>query len=117
MRSMVEVAGSIPARLSKIFRGKYLYSFSFLFIMVTLRTVLETSIIPGFTIAAALIWKDVIVEALGTIWPHDGRLFSQVIAAVVTTVLVAIAVYVLLETEEEAEKVLNRFRNPRLRKP
>ena len=78
--------------------------------VVTFKSILETSIVPGFTIAAALIWKDVIVNGLQRIWPTDGQLLSQVVAALVATVLVVVAVYLLLGTEEEAEKMLRRLR-------
>ena len=80
---------------------------------VTIRSIIETSIVTAFTIAAALIWKDVITEFIESVVPTGNTLTYKLIAAVVATVLVIIAIYVLLETEQEAEKVFRRFKNGR----
>ena len=81
--------------------------------LVTIRSIVQTSIVTAFTIAAALIWKDVITEFIESVVPAGNTLTYKFIAAVVATVFVIIAIYVLLETEQEAEKVFRRFKNGR----
>ena len=81
--------------------------------LVTIRSIVQTSIVTAFTIAAALIWKDVITEFIESVVPAGNTLMYKFIAAVVATLLVIVAIYVLLETEQEAEKVFRRFKNGR----
>ena len=77
---------------------------------VTIRSIVKTSIVTAFTIAAALIWKDVITEAIGILFPSD-QLLYKFIAAVISTIFVIIAIYIILNTEYEAETMLKALRN------
>ena len=77
---------------------------------VNTKDVINSSIITAFTIAAALIWKDVITELINIIIPQTGQLFSQLIAAILATIFVIIAIYIILKTEDEAETVVKKLR-------
>ena len=77
---------------------------------VTVGGIVKTSIVTAFTIAAALIWKDVISEAIELLVPPSDKLFYKFIAAVIATIIVIIAIYVILKTEPKAEFVINRLR-------
>ena len=77
---------------------------------VSTKDVINSSIITAFTIAAALIWKDVITELINIIIPQTGQLFSQLIAAILATIFVIIAIYIILKTEDEAETVVKKLR-------
>src|SRR3989338_9193278 len=70
--------------------------------------IIKTSLITAFTIAAALIWKDFIEVLLKAIIPESKQLLSQFIAAILATVLVIIAIYFILKTEDEFEKIIRK---------
>lgn len=84
---------------------------SFLTIMpkITVSNIIQTSIVTAFTIAAALIWKDVIIEFIEMVVPSNGALLYKFIAAILATVFVIIAIYALLETESEANRMIKRM--------
>ena len=83
----------------------------------TIPGIIKTSIVTAFTIAAALIWKDVIIETIELLVPTGGALFYKLFAAVLSTVFVVIALYVILKTEYEAEVVFKKLKQNHLRKP
>ena len=78
---------------------------------VTIKEIISTSIVTAFVIAAALIWKDVISEAIELIIPSGEQLTYNFIAAVIATVFVVIAIYIILKAQKETEVVLRRFKN------
>jgi len=69
--------------------------------------IVKTSIVTAFMIAAALIWKDFISEAIEIFFPQE-VLFYKFIAAIIATIFVIIAIYIILKTEEEAEIVFDK---------
>ena len=77
---------------------------------ITVSNIIQTSIVTAFTIAAALIWKDVIVEFIELVFPSGGALLYKFIAAILATGLVIVAIYAVLETESEADKVIKRMK-------
>ena len=77
---------------------------------ITIAHIIQTSIVTAFTIAAALIWKDVIVEFIELVFPSGGALWYKFIAALLATVLVVIAIYAVLETESEADRVIRKIK-------
>ena len=77
---------------------------------VNTKDVINSSLITAFTIAAALIWKDVITELIELLIPNNGQLFSQLIAAILATIFVIGAIYIILKTEDEAESVVKKIR-------
>ncbi len=81
----------------------------------TIPGIIKTSIVTAFTIAAALIWKDVIIETIELLVPTGGALFYKLFAAVLSTVLVVIALYVILKTESEAEAAIKKLKGNRLK--
>lgn len=71
--------------------------------------VINSSIITAFTIAAALIWKDVIVEVIEIFFPQEA-LFYKFIAAIIATLLVVFIVLIIMKTEDEANKIIKDLR-------
>ena len=68
---------------------------------VSVRGIVKTSIVTAFTIAAALIWRDVFGETIDLFFPND-VLFYKFIGAIVATIFVVMAIYIILKTEEGA---------------
>ncbi|MFZ5955192.1 MAG: DUF5654 family protein [Nanoarchaeota archaeon] len=75
------------------------------------KEVIKTAIVSAFTIATALIWKDVITGLIELLVPASEELFYKLIAAVLSTILAIIAIYTILKTESEAEYVLSKIKN------
>lgn len=77
---------------------------------VTIEGIVITSIITAFTIAAALIWKDVIIDIIKLIVSPGEELFFKFVAAVFATLILIIAIYVILKTEREAEIFIKKLK-------
>lgn len=77
----------------------------------SIESIIKTSIITAFTITVALIWKDVITEIIELIIPSGSELFYKFIAAIIATLLVIIVIYIILETEYGAKKILKKLNN------
>ncbi len=77
---------------------------------VTISWIVNTSIITAFSIAAALIWKDVIIDFINIIVPPSEQLFYKFIAAVIATFIVVIAIYLILRAESRAERIFGLIR-------
>jgi len=75
----------------------------------TVSGIVKTSIVTAFTLATALIWKDVIVEAIELFVPQSNALIYKLLAAIFSTVLVVIAIYIILNTEYRAEEAFKRL--------
>lgn len=78
--------------------------------MTRIRKVIETAVISAFTLAAALIWRDVIIGFIEFFVPPGEELFYKLLAAVVATIILVIAIFVVLKTEREADYVLARIK-------
>jgi hypothetical protein len=70
----------------------------------------KTSIVTAFTIAAALIWKDVLTEAINRFAPSGDLLLYKFLTAIIVTIIVVIAVYIILRTQSEAEIFLGKLK-------
>ena len=79
----------------------------------TITNIVNASIITAFTLAAALIWKDVIMGIIEVFVQGENRLLYQFVAAVIATALVAIVIITILKTEREAEIVIEKFNHPK----
>ena len=77
---------------------------------MSIRHIVQTSIVTAFIIAAALIWKDFFDEIFKIIFPATDQVFYKFLGAVFSTLLVIIAIYLTLKTEEEAEYVVKIFK-------
>ena len=77
---------------------------------ITISNIIQTSIVTAFTIAAALIWKDVIIEFIDLVFPSEGALFYKFLAAILASVLVVLAIYAILQTESEADKMFRKMK-------
>lgn len=76
---------------------------------VSVGGIVKTSIVTAFTIATALIWKDVISEFIGIIFPGD-VLFYKFVAAVVATLVIVVVIYFILKAEAETEVVWSKIK-------
>lgn len=76
----------------------------------TIQDVIQTAIVSAFTIATALIWKDVIIEIIELLVPSGKALIYKIIAAVLATLLVVAGIYAALKTESEAEVVIEKIK-------
>ena len=83
---------------------------------VSMGEIIKTSIVAAFTIAAALIWKDVITDIINIIIPPSNRVFYKFIAAIIATLIIIIAIYLILRTESEAEKIVRIFEKKKRKK-
>ncbi len=72
----------------------------------TVESIIKSSIVMAFSIAAALIWKDVIMDLIEIFVPAREEIFYKLLAAVLATILVIIAIYIFLKTESEAEIIM-----------
>ncbi|MFH1256764.1 MAG: DUF5654 family protein [Candidatus Diapherotrites archaeon] len=79
-------------------------------ITVSFGGIVKTSLVTAFTIAVALIWKDFIVEVIALLVPPGEEVLYKFIAAVLSTAAVIIAIYLVLETESEAETLVKKIR-------
>ena len=77
---------------------------------VTISGIVKTSIVTAFTIAAALIWKDVITGFIENIVPAGEALVYKFIAAVFATIIIVIAIFIILKTEAEARETIKRLK-------
>ena len=77
---------------------------------VTVRSIINTSIVSAFTIATALIWKDVIVEAIELLFPAD-ILLLKFIAAILSTIVIVVVIYIVLQAQTETEVVWKKIKN------
>ena len=76
----------------------------------SVQSIIQTAIISAFTIATALIWKDVITGFIDVVLPHQSALLYKFIAAILATMMVVIAIMVILRTETEAEVVIKKIK-------
>lgn len=77
---------------------------------VTVGGIIKTAIVSAFTIAAALIWKDVITDSIGIIFPGEELLY-KLITAIIATIIVVIAIYLILRAQAETEVVLRKIKD------
>jgi hypothetical protein len=71
--------------------------------------IIKTSLITAFTIAAALIWKDVIIEIIEVLVPPAEELFYKILTALIATFFIIIAIYLTVKTESEAETLVGKI--------
>ena len=80
---------------------------------VTIHHIVKTSIVTAFTIAAAFIWKDVIIEIIEVVVPASEALFYKFLAAILATVFVVIAIYAILKTDYGAGLAVKKIKERR----
>jgi len=68
---------------------------------ISIGSVIKTSIVAAFTFTAALMWREVFVDTVSLFFPEDALLY-KFIAAIIITIFVIIAIYIILKTEQEA---------------
>ncbi len=78
---------------------------------VTIGGIIKTSIVTAFTIATALIWKDVIMDSIHKFFPAKDLLFYEFLVAVFATIAVVILLYLILRAEDETEIVMRKWKD------
>lgn len=71
--------------------------------------VVRSAIVTAFTIAVALIWKDVITAAIEMLIPARDELYAQFLAALGATILIILAIKLFVSADEKAEKVVDHI--------
>jgi hypothetical protein len=74
-----------------------------------IRTITKTAIVTSFTIAAGLIWRDVIIDVIELVVPPQDKIIFKLAAAILATVLVIVSLYIILKTEDEAEYLFKKY--------
>ncbi len=82
---------------------------------IALKTITKTIVVGAFTFAAALIWREFIVDVLNIFLPQ-GEILIDFIAAVIATIILIAFVYIFLKTEDEAEYVIKKINKKRKKK-
>ncbi len=77
---------------------------------VTIGGIVKTSLVTGFTIATALIWKEVIVNAIHAFFPSGDFLLYEFFVAILATVIIVIMIYMILKAENETEIVIKKLK-------
>lgn len=83
---------------------------------ITIGGIVKTSLVTGFTIAVALIWKEVVVDLIHALFPTGDFLLYEVLVAVLATVIIVVAIYFILQAERETEIVLWRLKHKPVKK-
>jgi len=69
---------------------------------------IKSALVTAFTLAVALIWKDVIIDAINAIVPAPQELFYNFLAAFIATVVLIIVIYII-QRESEAEAAIKKL--------
>ncbi|MDA1335221.1 MAG: DUF5654 family protein [bacterium] len=84
----------------------------------SIRETIHTALITALTIAAALIWKDVVSEIIQRLIPQGEQLLFQIISALIATFIIILTIALVQKTESEAEYIIGeaeeavrRYRN------
>lgn len=71
--------------------------------------IVRSAIVTAFTIAVALIWRDVIISAIEAFFPAKDELYAQFMTAIIATIVVIIAIKIFVRTEEKAEEMMEHM--------
>jgi large-conductance mechanosensitive channel len=80
---------------------------------ITTGSIIQSSLITAFILAAALIWKDVISDFITQLVPARQELYYEFLAAILATIIVVIAIFAVIKTESEAESIVKRMKKKR----
>jgi type VI protein secretion system component VasK len=74
-----------------------------------LTTIIKTSLVTAFTFATALIWKDAMLKIIENYVPAQKVVQYILVTAFLATVILISLIYIFLQTEREAEIVLQKI--------
>lgn len=77
---------------------------------MTVGGIIKSAIVTAFSIAVALIWKDLIIETIELFFPASEAFYFKILIAVIATIVLIIIIYTVLKTENEAEQIFKRFK-------
>ena len=77
---------------------------------VPAKKIIQTAIVSALTFAAALIWKDAIIGAIDYFFPTGPQLIYKFLVAIIVTILVVVAIYIIFKTEEETEYLIKKYK-------
>ena len=98
-------------KIKSFIKGHFLFNLAMASAKITFGNIIKTSVVTAFTIAAALIWVDVISQAIRIFVPPSSQLMYKFIAAIIATIFVVIAIYTVQRTESEAELVFKKLKS------
>ena len=75
-----------------------------------IRKVVRDAIISAFSIAAALIWKEFIIEFIEQVIPEQSQLVFKFMTAVAATIVVMIIIFFFLKTEKKAYRIIKEVK-------
>ena len=76
---------------------------------VDIRNIIITSNITAFGILLAFLWKDVLAELFTVLLPQGKGLFSLFLTATAGTIIIALAAFLLLNTQKINRKTIYSF--------
>lgn len=77
---------------------------------ISIKKVIQTALVTAFTFAVALIWKETILESIHYFFPTGPELFYKFLVAVIATLIIIIAIFLIYKTEEETEFLIKKYR-------
>ncbi|MBU0907007.1 MAG: hypothetical protein KKD18_05045 [Nanoarchaeota archaeon] len=77
---------------------------------ISISKVIHAALISAFSIATALIWKDVVLHIIEKFAPAQNALMYEVLVAITATILLIIVLYIILRTESQAEFVMKKLK-------
>lgn len=72
---------------------------------ISSKTAIHTALISAFTLTAALLWGDAIIAAIKQFVPPQNLLFYEFVVAIIATLLLILAIYLIFKTESEVEHI------------
>ncbi|MFH1803202.1 MAG: DUF5654 family protein [archaeon] len=78
---------------------------------ISINKVINAALISAFSIATALIWKDVVIHVIERFAPPQDALLYEVLVAVLATILLIIVLYVILRTESQAQFIMKKLKD------
>jgi len=76
----------------------------------SIKRAIHAAVLSAFSIATALIWKDVVIDIITMLAPPQDALMYKVAVAVIATILLIVVLYAILKTESEAEFVMKKIK-------
>jgi|APSaa5957512576_1039674.scaffolds.fasta_scaffold75352_1 hypothetical protein len=83
---------------------------------ITPKAAVHTALITAFTLTAAFLWRDAIVAAIIYFVPPNRVILYEFIIALIATLILILAVYLIFKTESEAKHISILIQKKRIQK-
>lgn len=81
----------------------------------SIKKAVHAAIISAFAITTALIWRDVVIEAVELMVGPQDALIWKFIIAVIATIILVIALSIILKTEEDVDFVMKKLKDGKVK--